>query len=133
SGDGCCLPGSNQTQDADCPAVCGNGILERGETCDPKASCPKSCTTPPPGPSKRLGCLRVELVGDEDDCSARCVVQEISACGPNDECCPAGCTSDSDVDCSPVCGDGFIQFFAGEECDRGIVAPGDPSRCPTSC
>ena len=35
-----------------------------------------------------------ELVGDEDDCSARCVVREISACGPADQCCPAGCTSD---------------------------------------
>jgi hypothetical protein len=132
AGDGCCLPGSNQTQDTDCPAVCGNGILERGETCDPKASCPKSCTTPPRGPSRRLGCLRAELVGDEDDCSARCVVREISACGPSDECCPSGCTSATDSDCSPLCGDGFLQFTAGEECDVN-APPLELARCPTSC
>ena len=132
SGDGCCLPGSNQTQDTDCPAACDNGILERGETCDPKASCPKSCPTPPPGPSKRLGCLRIELVGDEDDCSARCVVREISACGPADECCPAGCTSKTDSDCSPSCGDGFLQFTSGEDCDVN-APPLELSRCPTSC
>ena len=133
SGDGCCLPGSNQTQDTDCPAVCGNGILERGETCDPKASCPTSCAPPPIAPVQRTpGCLLAELVGDADDCTARCVIREITACGPTDECCPSGCTSQDDADCSPVCGNTFFEFSKGEECEVN-APPLELARCPTSC
>ena len=133
SGDGCCLPGSNQTQDTDCPAVCGNGILERGETCDPKASCPKSCAPPPIAPvQKKPGCLLAELVGDADDCTARCVMREITACGPTDECCPSGCTSQDDADCSSLCGNTFFEFSKGEECEVN-APPLELARCPTSC
>src|SRR5262249_26323792 len=51
--DGCCPTGCNANNDADCPAVCGNGFWEPGELCDtaiPAGSpgaCPTSC---PPSP-----------------------------------------------------------------------------------
>src|SRR5207249_2830458 len=32
--DGCCPEGANSTGDADCAAVCGNGLAETGERCD---------------------------------------------------------------------------------------------------
>lgn len=34
SGDGCCPPGANNTNDTDCAPVCGNTIVEMGEQCD---------------------------------------------------------------------------------------------------
>ena len=34
NGDGVCGSGCNQTNDNDCPALCGNGVLESGEVCD---------------------------------------------------------------------------------------------------
>ena len=37
-GDGCCAPGCHANNDADCAPVCGNGLLEGGETCD--GDCP---------------------------------------------------------------------------------------------
>ena len=33
-GDGCCAPGCNATNDSDCTPICGNGVVEAGETCD---------------------------------------------------------------------------------------------------
>src|SRR4051812_41853947 len=33
-GDGCCPTGANANNDADCTAMCGNGIVESGELCD---------------------------------------------------------------------------------------------------
>src|SRR5207302_391528 len=32
--DGCCPAGGNHNTDDDCPRVCGNAVLETGETCD---------------------------------------------------------------------------------------------------
>jgi hypothetical protein len=134
SGDGCCLDGFTQAQDTDCPAKCGNFVLERGETCDPPEACPTDCPKAPKGESTFEGCLRPMLVGSKDTCTARCVWTEISTCDlkANDACCPAGCTSDTDADCSPTCGDGVVRTTLGEECD--IAAPqGNPTACPMSC
>jgi cysteine-rich repeat protein len=33
-GDGCCPAGNNNNNDSDCAPVCGNGVVEAGETCD---------------------------------------------------------------------------------------------------
>ena len=33
SGDGCCPAGATANVDSDCPPVCGNGVLESGESC----------------------------------------------------------------------------------------------------
>jgi len=32
--DGCCVPGCNAVNDADCSPVCGNSVVESGEACD---------------------------------------------------------------------------------------------------
>lgn len=39
-GDGCCPKSCAGATDADC-ATCGNGIIEKGETCD--GACPTTC------------------------------------------------------------------------------------------
>jgi len=43
--DGCCPPGANANNDSDCKPMCGNGILEPGEQCDPpnSATCDANC------------------------------------------------------------------------------------------
>jgi hypothetical protein len=129
SGDGCCPPGANGRTDRDCPATCGNGAVEPGESCDngpgsPKP-CPRSCD---PVPS---ACLRNLLVGDATKCTARCELSEVPTCGgARDGCCPTGCTSTTDPDCSASCGDGMLQ--PGEVCDTAIPA-GHPGACPTAC
>jgi hypothetical protein len=126
SGDGCCPTGATHATDTDCPAKCGNGVIDRGEACD-GASCPTRCPSAPPG------CLRVDLVGEKDDCSARCVVSEVTTCVPQkDGCCPSGCTFETDGDCSRLCGDRLIETTLGEVCDIA-VAPGQPDTCPVSC
>ena len=37
--DGCCPAACNGTNDSDCAPRCGNGVVERGETCEPVAEC----------------------------------------------------------------------------------------------
>jgi hypothetical protein len=128
--DGCCPPGGNHNLDSDCPAVCGNGVVEGpGETCDPKipagtqGACPLFC----PGPAD---CRQYALTGDAMSCSARCEASPVTACTPGDGCCPMGCNHDNDSDCPPVCGNGVVDM--GEACDRGITA-GNPGACLSTC
>jgi hypothetical protein len=33
----------NGAVDDECVALCGNGVLDEGETCDPPSSCPSDC------------------------------------------------------------------------------------------
>jgi subtilisin-like proprotein convertase family protein len=44
-GDGCCPASCNNANDSDCPAVCGNGVVETGEECDGASAdaCPGLC------------------------------------------------------------------------------------------
>jgi hypothetical protein len=133
SGDGCCPTGATHRTDADCPEVCGNGVVEPGEACDTAiaapapGACPKSC---PPSPS---ACLVSALAGAVSDCTARCVLTRVTACSATrDGCCPDGCTAATDPDCSPTCGDGVVQAAAGETCDTAIRA-GAPGACPQAC
>ncbi len=132
SGDGCCPPGATNATDDDCPPSCGNGVVERGERCDGD-SCPTTCPVPPPGTLGRRGCLLNVVVGDPNLCAAHCEITTVDACDPDqkDGCCPEGCTPNNDPDCSPACGDGFVQTTLGEECDTGMV--GASGGCPTSC
>jgi hypothetical protein len=126
AGDGCCPPGGNLALDADCAAVCGDGVVERPvETCDSAvpSSCPTTCTA-------EGTCTTMTLRGSPTSCSASCVAVPITACAAGDGCCPAGCTADDDPDCTPVCGDGAVE--AGETCDRAITA-GLTGSCPQSC
>jgi hypothetical protein len=75
-------------------AVCGNGIVESGETCDPATSCASSC------PAR--GCTLRKLLGASGTCNSRCEDDRAqTACTNGDDCCPAGCSQLSDADCVP--------------------------------
>lgn len=98
-------------------AVCGNGVIESGEQCDPKESCPSSC------PNR--GCTKFRLEGSTADCTAHCVEMGAEmACHDNDGCCPTGCSAGTDKDCSIKCDNGVKEGM--ETCDP-------LSSCPASC
>ena len=113
SGDSCCPAGCNAASDSDCPAFCGNGLIDAGETCD--GECPTEC-------NDGNACTLDTMTGTPESCNATCSFAPISECSDDDDCCPAGCNTESDSDCSPSCGDGHVDD--GETCD------GD---CPDSC
>ncbi len=130
-GDGCCpLAGLARNIDADCPAVCGNGVPEAGETCDmallPTATggCPASC------PTSTSSCVRYLMQGSAGACSAACIATPTSACLPTtDGCCPTGCVTATDPDCSATCGNGKVD--TGESCDTAIAT--GAGACPKTC
>ncbi|HKQ70162.1 MAG TPA: hypothetical protein VJT73_12525 [Polyangiaceae bacterium] len=111
--DGCCPAGCNTTNDSDCAASCGNGVVEAGELCD--GNCPSKCAP--------AGCQKRTLAGSADTCNAHCVNSGVeTACVADDACCPASCNATSDADCVPRCGNGIVE--GTETCD---------GNCPTSC
>ena len=113
NGDGCCPLSCNANNDNDCPAFCGNTIVEATELCD--GSCATSCPA--------LGCQLRTLTGAATTCNAQCTNGgTISACANDDGCCPAGCTAANDNNCSSACGDRVVQV--PELCD---------GNCPASC
>ena len=102
-GDGCCPPGANAVTDSDCPATCGNGVLETGETCDPGIKSGAGvCKTAADCDDKDL-CTGDTLTGTA--CNPKCDNSKLSA-DPvtKDGCCPKGLTLQSDADCLPKCG-----------------------------
>ncbi len=117
SGDGCCPAGCNANDDSDCSPKCGNGVVEKGETCDPKSSCPTSC-------NDNIACTTDQMTGSSATCNVACTHTAITTCVPGDGCCPAGCNANNDSDCPPTCGNGVVE--KGETCDP-------KSSCPTSC
>jgi hypothetical protein len=112
--DDCCPAGCNANNDNDCAPKCNNGVVEKGETCDPLASCPSACP--------QLACQLQKLDG-AGTCQAACVPAGIQTlCVNNDNCCPKGCDATNDNDCKPVCGNNVIE--PGETCDP-------QGKCPT--
>lgn len=91
--DGCCPDGCSSAQDNDCDpgAVCGNGIVEPGETCD--GDCPTSCIDDDV-------CTSDRAAGSASTCNVVCENRPITSCINNDGCCPPGCTNASDTDCA---------------------------------
>ena len=129
NGDQCCPPGATVGTDTDCEPRCGDGVVSGNEECDPHTPageygrCPASsndCSLPAGDP-----CLLAVLVGDPQQCNARCTFEPREA-GAQDACCPSGASSQDDPDCSPVCGNGLVED--GELCDSG---PGSSNPCPT--
>lgn len=116
--DGCCPKGANGSQDADCPSVCGNGVVEPNETCDPSASCGKC--------SSDDACAVAKPSGAAESCDFRCELVSIQDCKNDDGCCPSTCNSTNDSDCSPSCGNKLLE--AHETCEAGTDQP-----CPDSC
>jgi len=129
--DGCCpSPKLGPNVDSDCAAICGNGILETGESCDKGITeslagrCPETCST------STVACLVNRLVGTVGDCSASCQMQALTGCSAiPDGCCPTGCGSASDPDCPATCGNGKVD--PGETCDAAIA--NGMGSCPQSC
>jgi hypothetical protein len=117
--DGCCLAKCNANTDPDCSPTCGNGAVEKGETCDPPASCPTNCDDNDP-------CTIDQMTGSSAKCNVVCThTSKGCSLASTDKCCPVGCNANTDSDCSPVCGNGVME--PGETC-------GDPQPpCPTSC
>lgn len=113
SGDGCCPVGCDSSNDAECVNTCGDGVVNGPETCD--GNCPSDCGD---------YCNGLDFSGSASACSARCEAGEPIGCVDGDGCCPVGCTSDVDDDCSPAaaCGNGVVD--EGESCD---------GNCPTTC
>lgn len=100
-----------------CESTCGNGIQEPGETCDPSDTCPTGC-------EDGTACTEDKLAGRADQCTLACEQNEIKRCQNHDDCCPAGCNSTNDTDCTTSCGNAMVE--PGETCDP-------PSLCPTDC
>jgi hypothetical protein len=105
SGDGCCPDGCNSTNDGDCAPVCGNSVVEAGETCD--NNCPV-CT-------EVFSCF--EQLGDPTNCNVVCH-QPIQTCGPADGCCPdiAGsgngdCRQGNDSECAGAGGWQYREWY----------------------
>jgi hypothetical protein len=97
-----------------CPASCGNGVIDAGETCDPPASCPSSCDDGDP-------CTLDYMTGSAAACNAACTRAPVTVCSSGDGCCPPGCGSPQDADC-PVLPD------AGDETDARPDAAADAIR-----
>jgi hypothetical protein len=111
------LPVDTNASEVAIKSVCGNGVIESGEECDPPGSCPTTC------PNR--GCTRFVLQGSASGCTAVCVSMGTeSRCMPDDGCCPAGCDANSDRDCLIKCDNGVKE--GSETCDP-------LSSCPTTC
>ncbi len=94
--DGCCPAGCNANNDNDCQPVCGNGVIEAGETCDPTH------------PTQNCACAAESYTcytstGSPSQCNVRCHVP-VTRCGiDGDGCCAfdggGGCGRSTDAEC----------------------------------
>jgi hypothetical protein len=114
--DGCCGPMCDRSNDTDCPANCGDGILEdgEGETCEDKTDTPcpteDDCDDDDP-------CTKDVLGGSADNCNAMCEHLAVASTESGDGCCLPGSNHNMDSDCTVTCGNGAREM--GEECDGG--------------
>jgi hypothetical protein len=116
--DGCCPGNCMPSNDDDCSASCGDGVVQEseGETCEPE---------PDPDAGDAVGCLETcddqdacttdVLSGSAMNCNVACSYVEITALAAGDGCCPDGANTLTDVDCDPVCGNDVRE--RGEDCD----------------
>lgn len=93
--------GATSQDHPDCQAVYGNGLLEKGETCDDGAGTTR--TRPTNADCSELngaGCSGRRLAGPASLCTAQCEWYEITQAIPGDSCCPNMQDSSTDPDCS---------------------------------
>lgn len=114
--DGCCLASSNANDDVDCPAVCGNGAIEVGETCD--SNCPTDCADADP-------CTYDKVVGSGCNRTCERYPQGLKA---NDGCCIAGESWQQDATCP-------VRYRCGSSCPSTDQAatPGDDRAGYVTC
>lgn len=98
----------------DLPEACSDGVLQPEEACDDGNTV------------------------SGDGCNATCTSDETCGNGfrdPNEACDDAGNSPDCNANCSvPVCGDGFVNPAAGEECEDGNTMNGDGCfACQSEC
>ena len=123
SGDGCCPAGCDASRDNDCAPsqMCGNGIVEAGESCD--GNCPTSC-------NDGNACTSDVMNGTAASCNVTCTNAAITSCQSGDGCCPAGCTfaNDNDCACTPkTCAQ------VGAECGMIDDGCGSTVACANTC
>lgn len=90
--DGCCLPGCDPDADLDC--MCGNGLIDPGETCD--GNCPLNC-------DDGSSCSVDQQTGNATTCDVVCTHDPILDCVNDDGCCPTGCDVANDNNCGGTC------------------------------
>jgi cysteine-rich repeat protein len=122
--DGCCPTGATHTTDTDCPASCGNGTVDAGETCDTgiasgAGACPTSC-------DDAMACTTDALVSGAT-CNAMCTHTTITTPASGDSCCPAGANHNTDTDCAAMCGNAVVEG-PGETCE-----PPNTATCDSAC
>lgn len=100
NGDGCCPLGCKHANDTDCSATCGDGVLDEGETCEPRSvdhPCPTRADCDDGNP-----CTDDKLSGSVEQCNVLCAPAPLSRM-PID--CDDGnpCTDDKTVESSTSC------------------------------
>ncbi len=101
-----CDPPDGVHCDANCQWICGDGVVQSGEECDP-----------PDGVTCDANCQIIYICGD-------------GVTDPGEECDDAGESATCDDDCTfAVCGDGTINTTAGEVCDDA----GESPTCDDDC
>jgi hypothetical protein len=78
-------------------ALCGNGAIDPGETCDSAAAGGEACETSCADTGD--ACMPALLMGDAATCTAMCSVVSITECVSGDGCCATGCGDGEDTDC----------------------------------
>ena len=112
-GDLCCPPGCTAVDDSDCPAICGDGVVETSERCD------RAITAGQPGACDRTcddgdACTFDQASGSVEGCSRACSHAH-HRLYPERRLLPGACSAENDSDCAPKCGDNRVG--AGETCD----------------
>jgi hypothetical protein len=123
--DFCCPEGANQIADRDCPAQCGNGLLEEGEACEPTVG--DGCPVEAAACDDDIACTRDAREGDGCGAVCRHVAIGAESTGVVDGCCPSGTLPGADADCSLTCGNGAVEPH--ETCDTAIASPA-AGACP---
>jgi hypothetical protein len=136
--DGCCpdIADNIALNDFDCAAVCGNGIVEMGETCDTGISTgPGSCPAIDADCDDGQACTDDAFVAGANACQATCAYTVRTTIMNDDGCCPPMADFATDNDCAGetgLCGNGVRNGGLGETCDTAI-ADGMPGSCPLEC